>query len=723
MARRQHNENVDPNSTPIVSSPDPEAAQQWFQSLFAPHPIAAFLLHKSGKILAVNDSAALLFMRQASELIGQPWENFCLSHQTRLAHEQIATVASGTSSQPFLIAIQGPEQSAKLVNVTIAPLDSDAPYVILLATPVEKLTTEVGALSPTQWQQHELRNLIETIADGVLIFDSEGVLIMQNTLALTLYGSEHGVDQQPERLMDRLQLFRPHTLLGKPLTMADLPVARALRGEILKGDQTMDVVLHLPDGTETIVNESAMPLHGADGTVTGAMLVLREVTERRLNEQRTRQLLDDLLAMTRIVHIIDDAHGDDSAQQFQLKTRIVELVRHVLNCKAAAYIGYDAQSDQLHPEILIGFTPEQTAEITAYSADHTLASILAYDQQGAIQTDEIIFFHLQHISLPIPEYVQNLNVVAAPLRIGEQVPGFLVIFVPATEINEHAKWYILMQALVRLTSLIFDRALLLKEREGQRAREWALTETTRRLDQFVGLASHEIRTPLTTIIGSLQILERYIAQLQAAIPESPLHTRVQFMLQHGIAQAQRLNRFVSDLLDVTALQFDELQLHLDRHDLGVLLRQSLKEARTLAPEQVFVFRDETLLANSRATLVEVDRERIQQVIEHFISNAIKFSPPGSPIHITLRHTAASALIEVCDLGPGIALAEQPRIWDRFYRIGASDQESMDVGSQVGVGLGLYLSRVLVKMQGGEVGIDSTPGAGSTFWLSLPLVNE
>ncbi|HEU5228392.1 MAG TPA: sensor histidine kinase, partial [Ktedonobacteraceae bacterium] len=105
---------------------------------------------------------------------------------------------------------------------------------------------------------------------------------------------------------------------------------------------------------------------------------------------------------------------------------------------------------------------------------------------------------------------------------------------------------------------------------------------------------------------------------------------------------------------------------------------------------------------------------------NFLSNAHKFSPLDSPIEVQLREQGQMAHVSVHDEGPGVPSREQKRIWDRFYR---SPTVKILNGSEVGLGLGLYLCRAIISQHQGRTGVQSIPGAGSTFWFTLPLLQE
>ena len=144
-----------------------------------------------------------------------------------------------------------------------------------------------------------------------------------------------------------------------------------------------------------------------------------------------------------------------------------------------------------------------------------------------------------------------------------------------------------------------------------------------------------------------------------------------------------------------------------------LVDEEVGDQRCLTPERTITC---TLLPEEIFVLADADR--VKQVINNYLSNALKYSKKDQPVEVDMTADEHMVRVQVRDEGPGLTEIEQQRIWERFYR--AEDIEVCS-GSGVGLGLGLHLSRTIIEMQGGRVGVDSIPGQGSTFWFILPRV--
>lgn len=247
-----------------------------------------------------------------------------------------------------------------------------------------------------------------------------------------------------------------------------------------------------------------------------------------------------------------------------------------------------------------------------------------------------------------------------------------------------------------------------------------LSEANRQMDDFIGIVSHELRTPLTTVKANIQLAQRQLTRLsrESTHLESEQQARIvqiQSNLERAERQANRQNRLVGDLLDVSRIHSKRLELALTPCDLAVIINEIVEEQRQMIPT-----RSISLESACQAAPILADRDRIEQVIHNYLSNALKYSEEETPVRVRLLCEEGCYRVEVIDQGPGLTLEQQEHIWERFYRVEGIEIKS---GNGVGLGLGLHICVSLIEHHQGQAGVISVPGKGSTFWFTLPRDKE
>ena len=233
--------------------------------------------------------------------------------------------------------------------------------------------------------------------------------------------------------------------------------------------------------------------------------------------------------------------------------------------------------------------------------------------------------------------------------------------------------------------------------------EVAIDVTERKLneqfkEQYLALISHDLRTPLSTIGISAGVLKQLLAPSELAEAGSP----VEVILRN----TQRMGEMIEDLLETTRLESGGLQLHKSAFDLGEL-------AGTVTGQLGMAASRAVRLEASGPAPVLADPGRIERVLENLIGNALRYSPPGSPVTVQIGANDSEATVTVADRGSGIPADELPKLFQRFYRAAGNVTPH-------GLGLGLYNSRLIVEHHGGRIWAQSASGAGSSFGFALPV---
>ena len=213
---------------------------------------------------------------------------------------------------------------------------------------------------------------------------------------------------------------------------------------------------------------------------------------------------------------------------------------------------------------------------------------------------------------------------------------------------------------------------------------------------FLALVTHELKSPLTSIRAYADLMERRAAYNARGIEAIR-------------SQAQRLERLINDLLDVSQLQAGRLDLQCEPADLATLVDDAAAEARLLSEAHEIVVEQP-----AQPLIGCYDRDRLMQIMDNVLVNAVKYSPPGSSVRVRVDDLGQAARVSVSDQGSGIPAEALPHVFDRFYRTPGAAASGVK-----GLGLGLYITRQLVEAHGGRIWVESSPGQGSAFIFTLP----
>jgi PAS domain S-box-containing protein len=219
-----------------------------------------------------------------------------------------------------------------------------------------------------------------------------------------------------------------------------------------------------------------------------------------------------------------------------------------------------------------------------------------------------------------------------------------------------------------------------------------------RKDDFLSIASHELKTPVTTLKGALQLLVRYKPNL-----ENPV---VPKLIDQASISVEKITILMDDLLNSARTNEGNLQLHKKRFVVSKLLSECCTHIRLGGKYHLIVGAE-----------VEADESRIDQVIVNLVNNAVKYASESFEILMNIENNGDHIKVSVKDYGPGIPQDKLSHLFERYYR---ADYAGMQYS---GLGLGLYISSEIIKRHGGQIGVDSELGNGSTFWFTLPSSNS
>jgi signal transduction histidine kinase/GAF domain-containing protein len=527
--------------------------------------------------------------------------------------------------------------------------------------------------------EHQTRNhakqlemVIEAIADAVIFAYPDGQVVYANAAVRSSF-TPNPTMNHTATIEAYVAAAYPRDPAGQPLEPAHIPFRRVLNGEVLTGNRAVDLLLRTNEGQDRLFNVSGTPVWDPNGKLLGALMISRDVTEHRRLEQvehEARAEMEDRLATLQL--ILDELPSG----VFLIYGHDARLV--LANRAALAVLGAYWPPGQPMEEFL----------------NHNGIGI--FDIHGH------------------PVAFEQLAVIRA-VRRGETVPQFQSItrqpngtaistLVSAVAFDAHRLKLPLLQtggppaeepAYVALVT--YEDVTILKEAE-------------RLKDEFIGIAAHELRNPLTVLSGYVQML---LFQNKRGKGPKLLPTQEE-ALQSIDRSTTELVELTEDLLDVTRLQGGGWQLNFEPTELVALIQRTVKHLQTTTKKHTL-----SIVTTLPSLVVYADPGRIEQVLSNLIGNAIKYSPDGGPIEITLWEAmdTQEARLSVRDGGIGIPEKDQARIFGHFAR--ASNADTYKIS---GTGFGLYLCRELIARHNGRIWFESKEGQGSTFFMALPLTS-
>ena len=311
-------------------------------------------------------------------------------------------------------------------------------------------------------------------------------------------------------------------------------------------------------------------------------------------------------------------------------------------------------------------------------------------------------------------YKRNRNITSAlslPLRVGDRCVGVLNV----NRINHPEPFRDHHRDMLRLFSehvgAVIDRAEMVERlsahAQALESSNLKLAEMNRMKDVFLSTASHELKTPLTSVIAYSELLQEHGTNLSQ-------DQRGEF-LDRLQTEARRLLALIDDILDLSRLETGKLTLRREALSVNAVVRAAIETARPIATKHAIELSAEL---DESLSEVEIDEVKTRQVVVNLLINAIKFSPERHTVTIATRHDAEFVVVEVRDQGPGVRPEESAHIFELFGQ-GLRQGD----GRASGLGIGLHLVKRITELHGGHVGVNSTPGQGSTFWLRLPIAGD
>jgi PAS domain S-box-containing protein len=551
---------------------------------------------------------------------------------------------------------------------------------------------EAQLLKSLNRQVRRTEAMIAGMSDGVLLVDGEGRTVFINPAGQRLLGtSEVGVP-----VTRQAEAYRLRDEHGRMLDPQGLPAAQALS----TGRAVHDVTILIARDEIAAVSMSATPLH-EDGQTSGVVVTFRDITERRALEEQMQ-------VQAERAQILADAGAffASNIDPTWVTQAIVERVAEVLGDWSA---------------VIIRSGDRDLSVASLYHRD--MASLgLAWSyiyRQPLIVGEGIIG---QVVSTGFPSLTTNVRTIAdaanpgtyhpspvklaslliLPLRTRREVIGALIVAANDPDRAMTDEKLPLAELLTERASLAIENARLYTEQVEARHK---LEDLSRLKDEFLSIASHELRTPVTSIKGYTQLAK-------TLIKEGDLDTSEEY-LDIALDQIDRMSRLILELLDVSRIETGRLEIRREPIPWAHFVRDVVHRHHTAVSDRRF-----HLSVPDDYKVVNGDRDRLEQVLGNLLENAVKYSPEGSDVTVTVDDKGDALVTAVCDRGIGIPADELAQVFERFHR--GRHVSSTNYG---GLGLGLYITKQIVERHGGTIWVESKEGHGTSFFFSLPASEE
>jgi PAS domain S-box-containing protein len=714
-----------------------------------------------GRIIEVNEAALKMYgMENKADLVGKDaLEMIAPEDRERVADEVVKALEAGgrISAEYHVIAKDGRKF---LVEASISVMtDGNGEPTGYMA-----ITRDITERKRMEEELRLLSDAVKMTSESIVIADLKGKILDINEAGLRMYGLNDRADLVGK---DPFDIIVPEDQQKALESMAKILVEGSLK--------TVEYHILRKDGRKALIETSVSLIRGGKGEPKSIVAVARDITEHRrmeeaLHESEARYRLlaenvkdviwtadlnlrltyispshtqltgysvEEALAQT-VDKLMTPASGDVVAKGFAeelaleesgpgdlFRSRIFEVEA---NCKDGSTIPVEMKAAFLRglvgqPIGILGITRDvrerrKAEEALRHSerrfrdiADNAFEWIWEVDPNGKytyssptverilgykpVEVLEKHFYDLLHPDDKERVKKETLEIFA------RKEPFRELIF---RSLNKDGTTVWLSTSGVPLLdekgNLVGYRGADTDITERKKAEE-AIRELDRLKAEFISNISHELRTPLHSIKGFGKLI------LDGKVPDPNVQREFLTIIE---SQSNRLDKLVSNLLDVSRLEAGRFSIQKQRISIGSTVHEAVETLRGVANG-----RGITIKEDIPATLpeIDVDKERLEQVMFNLIGNAVKFSNDGSEVTVRAEVKEHDLLVQITDHGIGIPEEAMPRLFQRFYRVEASSS----IG---GSGLGLYISKQIIEAHGGHIWVESKSGEGSTFSFTLPL---
>ncbi|HEX5684232.1 MAG TPA: PAS domain S-box protein [Ideonella sp.] len=654
-----------------------EQSRDRYVDLYDRAPLGYVTLDLYDRIVEANHAAAALLGAPRARLLGQALQQFIRREDQLDFRLHIEAVGRG--------------EGAGALELKLAPANgADGRWVALETTvaaakPYEGPQRRVAMLDISerirmQTGMARFAAIVSSSDDAIISRDLDGRITSWNDAARRLFGRT--ADEMLGRVMDELV---PQELRAQE---ADL-LCRLRHGQKVAH---IESERHGANGGRVPVSMSLSPIHDEHGAVTGSALIARDISERRRADRALRERVRQLDVLSQASQSLILGEQDPAT----MRRELLERVQAAAGCEICVDYGVSEDGASLLLQSSIGLSDAQRVEMACVPVAESPCGLVVQ------RKSRIVIDDLQNSPFPKVQQLKQAGAcsfVGLPLMAHGHVYG-VAAFVSTSRDRFRGGDLLVMKGLCEQVSAMLERCQLIAELSN---REQTLRKADRAKDEMIATLAHELRNPLAPLRNAVSILHHDLTDTR----------RVAWCRDIIERQVVQMSHLLEDLLDVSRLTRRKIELRIERLELRRVVAQAVEAVQPLIDEKRHQLR---LDLSAQPIVVHADLTRLTQVLANLLSNAAKYSDPGSDIVLRAWRDGETACVSVRDNGIGIAAEQLPLIFDMFSQLSPALERTGG-----GLGIGLALARGLAEQHGGTLQARSEGrGLGSEFTLRLPM---
>jgi PAS domain S-box-containing protein len=655
------------------------ASEGLFRAVFEQAAVGVAQVGLDGRWVRVNERLCQILGRDGDRLEGLTFQDITHPEDLDADLEQARRLASGEidsySMEKRYLRDDGSVVWGNLTGSVVRDAEGRPSYFIAI---VDDITSRKQAEQEAEVQRRRIQELasetaanlaqlkavVDSMTEGLIITDAAGEVLLMNAEALRLHGWTT-LEAASRHLPEYRRRFELFYLDGSPVDFEEWPIFRVLRDGSFSGYELG--VKNVESGELRVWSYGGAPVLDEAGEMVRAVLTVQDVTARKEAEEEQERLLERLRAANQqlVLARFSERKLKEGSQ------RQVAQMNALLENLGEAVVIVDGEGH-------IVLRNDVAREISGYSDDR-IQELMGAWEPVVLSTDGR---PLPPERWPISRLIRGEPFAAQEMML-ERPDGTRRRLMASGSVVPGERGNVALGILVYRD--------ITRIRELEEARE-----------EYLRAVTHDLRNPLTAVHGHVQLLRRNLERLGIS------GSGVLDSAAAALTSLRRMNLMLDQLAESARLEAGRPQLRRWPVDLPALILD-LKE-RLVTPGEAERIR---VVAPEKLPLIPADNVQLERILGNLLSNSLKYSRPGTEIVVEIGANDEVAVVSVIDQGAGVAPEDLPKLFQRYYRARNS------LGMQ-GLGLGLYITRMLVEAHGGKIWVESEPGRGSTFSFTLPL---